>query len=277
MIHPDPNQENSAIEITFQVGPLSIRNEAILRLLMHLMKAPCFATLRTTEQLGYTVWSGVTESPCGILSIWFIVQSKDYGPAYLDTRIEHFLEVFRTETLPTYNDIDNIDDISDIDNTGNKSSDADTGNKSNLANQQNDKLNLLSSFETNKEACISKWSEKDKTLQQRSSRFRSALSSNKSEYEFNARFDRAEVLHNQNITLDNVIDCFDQYLFNKSKERKKLSCQVVSSNHLKEDDALIDTNAERIGTSVNAMNDWKASKLLFPSVLTRPVENVANL
>ena len=43
------------------------------------------------EQLGYTVYSGVRRSN-GTLGIGFIIQS-DRSPGYLDTRIEHFIQM----------------------------------------------------------------------------------------------------------------------------------------------------------------------------------------
>jgi secreted Zn-dependent insulinase-like peptidase len=50
---PDPDNNNSAVKVYFQLGGLrSVREEAILSLLAHLLKEPCFNTLRTKEQLG---------------------------------------------------------------------------------------------------------------------------------------------------------------------------------------------------------------------------------
>ena len=249
MSHPDVEQENSAIEITFQIGALDIRTEAMLYLLFHLIKAPCFATLRTKEQLGYTVWSGVKPEPCGVLSAWFIVQSKDWGPAHLDVRIEAFLETFRNEMLPTYGDKEE----------GGVEEEVEGGVEG----------EPITTFEKNVRACISKWSEKDKTLSQRFGRFHTAITSNKAEHEFNTRFARARVLED-GVALEDVANIFDRFIKKGSKERHKLSCHVVSSMHVAKDNSLINTNADRIGDDMKSMDTWKASRTLFPSVISRP-------
>ena len=249
MSHPDVEQENSAIEITFQIGALDIRTEAMLYLLFHLIKAPCFATLRTKEQLGYTVWSGVKPEPCGVLSAWFIVQSKDWGPAHLDLRIEAFLETFRNEMLPTYGDKE--------------------GGVEGGVEEGGVEGEPITTFGKNVRACISKWSEKDKTLSQRFGRFHRAITSNKAEHEFNTRFTRARVLSN-GVALEEVMNIFDRFIKKGSKERHKLSCHVVSSLHVARDNSLINTNADRIGDDMKSMDTWKASRTLFPSVISRP-------
>ena len=128
-------------------------------------------------------------------------------------------------------------------------------------------------FDTNVLACISKWSEKDKTLRSRARRYSSAISSHKAVHEFNARFERANELR-KGITLDDVIQCFDRYIHPDSMERKKLSCHVVSPNHLSQDNkTLVENNTcpvEKIGESMELMNAWKASKTLYPSIIARP-------
>ncbi len=67
----------------------STHDNAILELLAQVIHEPCFDVLRTKEQLGYIVWSGVRRA-CGVQGLRVIVQS-DRHPAYLDERIEHFL------------------------------------------------------------------------------------------------------------------------------------------------------------------------------------------
>jgi secreted Zn-dependent insulinase-like peptidase len=261
MVHPDVNQENSAVEITYQIGPLDMKSETVLHLLFHLIQAPCFATLRTTEQLGYSVWSGITTSPCGILSAWFIIQSKDYGPQHLDNRIEHFLKEYRTNTLPNYNDLPGVQEETSETKKGGSALAAAAATPA------------TTTFDTNVLACISKWSEKDKTLGSRARRYSSAISSHKAVHEFNARFERANELR-KGITLDDVIQGFDRYIHPDSMERKKLSCHVVSPNHLSQDNkTLVENNTcpvEKIGESMELMNAWKASKTLYPSIIARP-------
>ena len=86
---------------SFQINPSQFSSEQLLKLpamcalVGHLMKEPCYDQLRTKEQLGYMVWSGASRT-CGIYSIWFIVQSPEKGPDFLDNRCENFIENFYT-------------------------------------------------------------------------------------------------------------------------------------------------------------------------------------
>jgi insulysin len=96
----DPENENSAINLYWQVGPRDVRSGALLGLLAHLVREPCFDQLRTKEQLGYMVFSGMSDVN-GVVGLWIIVQSSNKGPAYLDNRAENFLAQFREEVLGT--------------------------------------------------------------------------------------------------------------------------------------------------------------------------------
>ena len=58
-----------------------------------LLYEPCFDTLRTKEQLGYSVHSGVRRTH-GVLGLCVVVVSGVHGPAHLDARIEAFLASF---------------------------------------------------------------------------------------------------------------------------------------------------------------------------------------
>ena len=95
---PDPENENSAVKAYFQIGPRDVAGGALLGLLAHLVREPCFDQLRTKEQLGYMVFSGMSDED-GVLGLWLMVQSSTKGPAYLDDRIEAFLAQFRQEVL----------------------------------------------------------------------------------------------------------------------------------------------------------------------------------
>jgi insulysin len=61
----------------------------LLELFEQIIHEPCFDVLRTKEQLGYIVFSGVTR-PRGVQSLRIIVQSNK-KPDFLDKRIERFL------------------------------------------------------------------------------------------------------------------------------------------------------------------------------------------
>lgn len=62
----------------------------LLELFVQIISEPCFSILRTKEQLGYIVFSGVRRSN-GTQGLRVIVQS-DRHPSYVDERVEAFLE-----------------------------------------------------------------------------------------------------------------------------------------------------------------------------------------
>lgn len=81
---------NSAIEFVLQVGDPNDENlRPILSLFTQIASEPCFDTLRTKEQLGYLVFSGVRRQP-GLLSYRIIIQSER-DCDWLEWRIESFL------------------------------------------------------------------------------------------------------------------------------------------------------------------------------------------
>ncbi|XP_030755591.1 insulin-degrading enzyme [Sitophilus oryzae] len=82
--------KSSCIEVYYQCGLQSKENNVKLELFCQLIQEPCFNVLRTQEQLGYIVFSGVRKSN-GVQGLRIIVQS-DRHPTYLDGRIEEFLE-----------------------------------------------------------------------------------------------------------------------------------------------------------------------------------------
>jgi len=86
--------DTTCIETYYQVGLQETKTTALLELYAKLINEPCMNTLRTKEQLGYIVWSGVRRE-CGVQGLYVLVQgSRD--PAYLNDRIEIFLESMRT-------------------------------------------------------------------------------------------------------------------------------------------------------------------------------------
>lgn len=79
-----------AIEIYFQCFQQSVENNGILELFAHFVDEPCFDQLRTKEQLGYIVNSGVRRSR-GVQGFRVIVQSaRDLE--HVNRRIELFLD-----------------------------------------------------------------------------------------------------------------------------------------------------------------------------------------
>ncbi|KAH6579183.1 hypothetical protein BASA60_003367 [Batrachochytrium salamandrivorans] len=92
---PNAENVNSAIEYILQVGSLSdqyIRTH--LSILSQIGHEPVFDQLRTKEQLGYMVYSGIRKQP-EMLSYRIIIQSER-DPAYLESRIVAFLNQLET-------------------------------------------------------------------------------------------------------------------------------------------------------------------------------------
>ena len=79
-----------------QCGLDSTRSNMLIQLYSQIIKESCFNVLRTKEQLGYIVFSGVWRSG-GVHGLQFIVQSHK-KPKFLDSRIENFIKETR-ETI----------------------------------------------------------------------------------------------------------------------------------------------------------------------------------
>ena len=82
--------KSSCIESYYQTGLQDTKLNMLLELFSQIINEGCYNQLRTQEQLGYIVFSGVRRSN-GAQGFRVIVQS-DRHPEYLDSRIEAFLE-----------------------------------------------------------------------------------------------------------------------------------------------------------------------------------------
>lgn len=90
----DPQNVNHAIEYLLYVGDKADRGiRAKTLLLDQITQEPAFDQLRTKEQLGYVVFSGVRGNAT-TYSFRFIIQSEK-TPRFLESRIESFLTSFR--------------------------------------------------------------------------------------------------------------------------------------------------------------------------------------
>ncbi|KAF9206076.1 Insulinase (Peptidase M16) [Haplosporangium sp. Z 27] len=88
---PDPNNVNSGVEYYLQIEDATGKeSRARIQILAQIINEPCFNQLRTKEQLGYLVFSGVRKQT-GATGLRFILQSER-DPVHLESRIEHFLE-----------------------------------------------------------------------------------------------------------------------------------------------------------------------------------------
>lgn len=81
--------KSSSIEIYYQCGQQATQSNMLLELFVQIISEPCFNILRTKEQLGYIVFSGIRRSS-GVQGLRVIVQS-DRTPEYVEGRVEAFL------------------------------------------------------------------------------------------------------------------------------------------------------------------------------------------
>ncbi|XP_046548482.1 insulin-degrading enzyme-like [Haliotis rubra] len=80
----------SCIEIYYQCGRQDTTLNMQLELFSQIISEPCFNILRTQEQLGYIVFSGLRRSS-GVQGLRVIVQS-DRQPSFVESRVEAFLK-----------------------------------------------------------------------------------------------------------------------------------------------------------------------------------------
>lgn len=105
------------VETYLQLGLEEKRSNMLLELATQILKEPCFNVLRTQEQLGYIVFSGVRRAH-GVQGMRFIVQSEKsrtlrlfdshvtislsfffLSASYVDGRIEAFLHSMEVSFL----------------------------------------------------------------------------------------------------------------------------------------------------------------------------------
>ncbi|KAF9179055.1 Insulinase (Peptidase M16) [Haplosporangium sp. Z 767] len=88
---PDAKNVNSGLEYYLQIeDAVSKQSRARIQIMAQIINEPCFNQLRTKEQLGYLVFSGVRKQ-AGATGLRFILQSER-DPVHLESRVEHFLE-----------------------------------------------------------------------------------------------------------------------------------------------------------------------------------------
>ncbi|KNC32106.1 Insulin-degrading enzyme [Lucilia cuprina] len=82
--------KSSCAQLYFQCGPQTDRSNIMVNLIAQILTEPCYDCLRTKEQLGYIVFSGMRKVN-GANGIRIIVQSSKH-PSYVEGRIETFLD-----------------------------------------------------------------------------------------------------------------------------------------------------------------------------------------
>ena len=94
-------EKNSVIEVYFQGSGNNVahcpwnKELAIARVLNSLLDEPCFDTLRTKEQLGYTVECSY-KFTAGVVGFFFSIISSTHTTVYLEERIEYFINCCAT-------------------------------------------------------------------------------------------------------------------------------------------------------------------------------------
>ena len=95
----DPENVNHCIEYYVQVGHvMDLKQRARLQLFAQIAEEPAFDQLRTKEQLGYVVWSGVR--PAATMMGYRVLIQSERDPEYLETRINAFLLKTKTRLQP---------------------------------------------------------------------------------------------------------------------------------------------------------------------------------
>ena len=87
---------NSCVHTYMQVGVQNERSNVLCELFAQIINSPFFQILRTQEQLGYIVFSGLSRST-SVQGLSALIQS-DKSPATVEERIESFFKAFE-ETL----------------------------------------------------------------------------------------------------------------------------------------------------------------------------------
>ncbi|CAN8074625.1 unnamed protein product [Agarophyton chilense] len=104
MKHTNPEDNNSAIEVFFQIGLRgNFESDMKLELLSEMLNKPCFYELRTVQQLGYMVFEGYREYE-NTRGLFVIVQSTVKNPDDLLVRIDAFLVSAREKVLEDMTD-----------------------------------------------------------------------------------------------------------------------------------------------------------------------------
>jgi len=186
----NPDEENSAIEVHYQVGVFdgSYRKDCLLDLINHIAYNSAFKALRTEEQLGYIVSTLVRKSgwPARVGGFSVIVQGPHHPPTYLDERVEAWLTRFRAE----------LQAMSEED------------------------------FAQNVQGLISQKLEKYTRLGEETAMLWSEISA-KDHTDFHRYKKEAEIL--KEIPKQEVLEFFDRYISQTTDIRRKLSVQIYSA------------------------------------------------
>jgi len=98
---PNEEENNSALLSYFQFGPASLKDHMRLSLLAQVLKEPISTQLRTKEQIGYVVFSGIQTWGTGKMGsadyfdgFYIKILSKNRSPSEISERIQAFIESY---------------------------------------------------------------------------------------------------------------------------------------------------------------------------------------
>mmetsp|Transcript_12756 Transcript_12756/g.23758 ORF Transcript_12756/g.23758 Transcript_12756/m.23758 type:complete len:956 (-) Transcript_12756:38-2905(-) len=87
----DESQPDSAVLCEWQLGHANDTEHAILLIIENFLKEPCYNVLRTQEQLGYLVFSGLSRRRL-VMSYYILVESAVASSAKLTERVSAFMQ-----------------------------------------------------------------------------------------------------------------------------------------------------------------------------------------
>ncbi|RMD43758.1 hypothetical protein DV735_g1339, partial [Chaetothyriales sp. CBS 134920] len=92
----DPENVNHGLEYFIHIGSIqALELRGLLQLFAQITEEPAFDQLRTKEQLGYVVWSGVR--PAATTMGYRVLIQSERDPDYLETRVDAFLVKVRKD------------------------------------------------------------------------------------------------------------------------------------------------------------------------------------
>ena len=97
---PNTNDSNSAVTFYFQQPSRAMKAYLLVELLSDVIEQPFYNTLRTQQQLGYIVYSGL-KSRQGVYNLLFVAQSNIVDGGELTARVEKFISDTTSTLLPT--------------------------------------------------------------------------------------------------------------------------------------------------------------------------------
>jgi insulysin len=91
LLSKNPEEENSCVELNYQISYDEAKAAVLVQVMSQIINEPAFNTLRTTENLGYVVFTRAQE-PRGVWFLKVLVQSHTKCPEYVSQRIRAFID-----------------------------------------------------------------------------------------------------------------------------------------------------------------------------------------